>query len=237
LKLYKKEEDFSYTIGAFPTLELLKHRFKDVERIFISPRAWQSAGVIKIKKLAAGKIEIEENESVLKKLVKTENHFAAAVFKKYDCTLDPDADHLVLVNPDDMGNLGTIIRTLLGFGVTNLALIKPAADIFDPKVIRASMGALFKINFSYFPSFESYRAEFKRNYYPFMTTGAKNLDSLEFKEPVSLIFGNEGAGLPNEFATLGQAVLIKQTNDIDSLNLSIAVGIALNSLYLQRTNR
>ena len=54
-----------------------------------------------------------------------------------------DANHVVLVNPGDMGNMGTIIRTMLGFNYSNLAIIKPGVDVFDPRVIRASMGALF----------------------------------------------------------------------------------------------
>ena len=234
MKLYKKEEDFSYSIGAFPTLELLMQRFAQVETIFVSPRAWQSEGVQKIKKLAGDKIRIEENEGLLRKLVKTENHFAAAVFRKYDCELSPTENHLCLVNPDDMGNLGTIIRTMLGFGVKDLAIIKPGADIFDPRVIRASMGAIFKINFKYFPDFESYQREFSRQYYPFMTTSAIDLTNVRFSKPATLIFGNEGAGLAPQFAEVGQAVKIGQTKDIDSLNLSIAAAIGLRELYEQK---
>ena len=45
------------------------------------------------------------------------------------------------------------------------------------------------------------------------------------KQPYALVFGNEGSGLPAEFAAMGQAVRIPHSNEIDSLNLSIAVGI------------
>lgn len=85
-----------------------------------------------------------------------------------------DANHVVLVNPGDMGNMGTIIRTMLGFNYSNLTIIKPGVDVFDPRVIRASMGALFNINFEYFDSFSEYLDKYpKRNIYSLMLKGLK----------------------------------------------------------------
>jgi TrmH family RNA methyltransferase len=135
--------------------------------------------------------------------------------------------HVVLVNPSDPGNLGTICRAMLGFGFTNLGVIKPASDIFDPKTIRASMGAVFQMNFQYFPSFEEYRKNFKRNIYVFMTDGVKKLGELAFQKSYALVFGNEGAGLGQEFKKFGESVKIPQSDKVDSLNLAVAVGVSL----------
>ena len=49
-----------------------------------------------------------------------------------------------------MGNLGTIMRTMVGFGMEDLAIIRPGVDAYDPKVIRASMGSIFHLRFAYF---------------------------------------------------------------------------------------
>ena len=57
-----------------------------------------------------------------------------------------------------MGNMGTIIRTCVGFGIKNLAVIEPAVDIFNPKVVRASMGAVFHVNICRYDSFDTYYA-------------------------------------------------------------------------------
>ncbi len=84
-------------------------------------------------------------------------------------------NHIVLVNPSNSGNLGTIIRSMVGFGIYDLAIIKPAVDIFDLKTIRASMGAIFNIRFSYFDSFSDYSKEYKNNYYPFMLQAKEKL--------------------------------------------------------------
>ena len=155
----------------------------------------------------------------------------AGVFCKYEEELRPECSHVVLVSPGDMGNLGTIIRTSVGFGVRDLALIRPAAHICHPRTVRASMGSLFRLRFRYFDSFEEYMAEFAsgREFYPFMLEGAKGLDEIQrqSKLPFSLIFGNESTGLPAEFASVGQSIRIRHTDSIDSLNLSLAAGIGL----------
>jgi len=235
LRLYKKDTGFSYSIGAYPTLELLKFRPQHIEQIYISSRSEQNLGVQKIRELAKiHKLKLEVNDTALLKLVQSRNHFAAAIFTKYTTGLDNSADHLLLVNPEDMGNLGTIIRTMLGFGVKDLALIKPAVDIFDPKVIRASMGAVFQLNFRYFEDFDSYCKEFPRSYYPFITKAAQVIDQVKFDQPATLILGNEGAGLPDNFSKLSQPVRIPQSKNIDSLNLAIAAGIGLRELFKQR---
>ena len=95
-------------------------------------------------------VKVVENDRCIEKIRDKDNCIVVGVFRKYDCSLDYQKNHVVLVNPGDMGNLGTIIRSCVGFGITNLAVIEPAVDIFHPKVVRASMGAIFKMKFEYF---------------------------------------------------------------------------------------
>ena len=128
-----------------------------------------------------------------------------------------------------MGNMGTIIRTMLGFNYVNLAIIRPGVDVFDPRVIRASMGAIFNINFEYFDSFDEYIEKYpQHNIYPLMLKGAKNIHLIEpDQQSHSLVFGNESSGLPDEFLDYGQSIFIPHSEKIDSLNLSMALGITL----------
>ena len=65
------------------------------------------------------------------------------MFSKYKGEVKKGESHLVLVNPEDGGNLGTMIRTALAFDIHDVAIIRPADDVFDPKVIRSSMGSIF----------------------------------------------------------------------------------------------
>ena len=154
-----------------------------------------------------------------------ENCYVIGVFRKYQNKLN-EGNHIALVNPANTGNLGTIIRSAVGFGIKNLAIIKPAVDIFDPKVIRATMGSLFHINFEYFDSFDDYTKKFKNEIYTFMLKSNNNLKDINFISPYTLVFGNEATGLDDSFLKYHN-VIIKKTNDIDSFSLPIACSIAI----------
>ena len=210
IKTYHKDFDYTYTLGVFETIELLENKPELVMRVYLKSNSYQNKGV-KIIKLA-----------------KKDNCFAIAIIKKYTMDLE-DANHVVLVNPGDMGNMGTIIRTMLGFNYTNLAIIRPGVDVFDPRVIRASMGALFNINFEYFNSFDEYLTKYpEREVYPLMLKGAKNIHQITAaNNKHSLVFGNESSGLPDDYLKYGQSVFIPHSDKIDSLNLSMALGITL----------
>ena len=170
----------------------------------------------------------ETADRALSRISGKQNCFAAVVFDKWQSDLEAQAPHVVLHHPMDEGNLGTIERTLLGLGILDLAVIRPAADPFDPRVVRATMGAIFSLRVKQYDSFEAYRAEHPSHaLYPFMLDGSKLLDEAcrDVRTPYALVFGNEGSGLPPEFAGLGQAVRIPHSDRIDSLNLSVAVAI------------
>ncbi|MBN1162427.1 TrmH family RNA methyltransferase [Patescibacteria group bacterium] len=229
LRMYKKKLDYSYTFGIFPTIELLKIQPDKVITVLLSPDSQKSEGVNEIKKLCNGhKINFDVSPHAINKLAQKENAHVIGVFNKYFSKLKEKTDHLVLVNPSDMGNVGTIVRTMVGFGVENLALIRPAADIFDPKVVRSSMGAVFHANFEYFSSFGEYEDRFSDNTaYPFILDGKLELGKFAFNRPSSLVFGNEGCGLDKSFLKYENTIKIPNSGKIDPLNLSVAVGIGL----------
>ena len=231
LKPYKKEFAYSYAFGVFPTLELLQHRPGDALRVLVSEAGLRNRGVSKLTALCdRRRIPIEINTKAVERLSPKENAYVVGVFQKYEPELSAEADHMLLVNPSDMGNLGTIMRTMLGFGVCNLGMVRPAADVFDPRTVRSSMGALFSLNFRYFDTYEQYRAAFpegERALYPFMTGGTHSLSTMHFEHPFTLIFGNESAGLPAQFAQIGTCVTIRHGDKIDSLSLPIAAALAL----------
>ena len=226
IKTYKKEADYSYTLGAFPTFELIDAMPEHVEEIIVHS-SFTDRERLEEK---AGNIRITENNKLISKLSDKENVYVIGVFRKFECKLEADKRHIVLVNPGNMGNLGTIIRTACGFGYYDLAVIEPAADIFNPKTVRASMGSLFRIRHQKFADFGEYMKQYPgRKLYPFMLDGSCSLHDAEApgSERFSLVFGNEATGLPAEFSGYGQPVRIEQTEFVDSLNLTIAAGIGM----------
>lgn len=226
---YKKDSEVSYALGITLTFELLYHKAGYVTKVYIHSECRQGEALKRLTELC-GKYQIEMvyTDKIFHVLSQKENCYVIGEFKKFEETLKPDKSHVVLVGPSNAGNMGTIMRSAVGFGINQLAVIRPAVDIFDPKTIRASMGAIFQTDYAYYDTFEEYcRANGDREHYPFMLDASSSLHEAVFGERFSLIFGNEASGLPEEFSKIGNTVVIPHTGDIDSLNLPVAVSIAM----------
>lgn len=226
IKPYKKDVGYSYTLGAFPTIELLHCRPSAVREVFVHSSFTDSETIDALCGRAG--IPVTVSDKTITRLSDKENCFVVGVFDKYTERLREDVPHIVLVNPSNMGNLGTIFRTAAAMGIYDIAIVAPGVDSFHPKAVRASMGALFRLRHRYYDRFESYREEFpEHEIFCFMLTGEKQLTVTDVPRPelFSLVFGNEAAGLPDCYAGYGQSILIPQSESVDSLNLTIAVGI------------
>jgi TrmH family RNA methyltransferase len=228
LKKYKKSLPYSYSFGVFTTLELLRYRPDRVDKVVIDPKGEKNRGTKEIEDICRAKnIKVEHDAGFVRRLSGKENAYVLGIFNKYDGKIEKGKTHVVLVEPSDTGNLGTVMRAMLGFGVENLAVIRPAVDVFTPKSVRASMGSVFRMNVEYFNTFEDYMEVHKNKPYLFMLNGQKLLSQVSFQSPYALVFGNEGEGLPDSLKKYGDTVKISQSENIDSLNLAVAVGIGL----------
>lgn len=225
-KKYSKKEEYTYALGAFPTWELLESG-KKVEMVFIDDKFIDKEKLI--DELNRRNIPYEIAPNQIRKLSNKENTYVIGIFSKENNEILKGENHVLLHDISDMGNLGTIIRSMLAFGVKDLALIGNVVDIHNPKVVRASMGAIFKIRFSIFNDMEEYIEKHKNNLYLFMLSNDErdSIYDIEIKEPFTLVMGNEGAGLPKAFEKYGKKVFIPQSKDVDSLNLPIATSIGL----------
>jgi len=232
LSAYSTDLDYSYAPGIFPSMECLLHRPENVRRVLIHSAGVGREGISKLTDLAEkNHIRVEEADKALSRISGKENCFAAAVFSKFDETPAADRPHIVLHHPGDSGNVGTIMRTALGFGIEDIVMIRRCVDPFDPKTVRASMGSLFSLRLKQYDSFDEYREQYpEHRLYPFMLDSSVPMEeALQQGKPecYSLVFGNEGSGLPAEFAAMGQPVRIPSNEKIDSLNLSIAAAIGI----------
>ena len=224
---YRREDNVTYSLGATVTMEFLNITPEYVIHIIFHPEFKSGVKTEIVDKCRKLGIDISTDVKPFNILSQKENCFVIGVIRKKVCQIE-EGSHVVLVNPSNCGNLGTIIRSCAGFGVTDIAIIPPAADHYDPKTVRASMGALARVKVEVFDSFDKYREKFPdNNLYPFMLDGSTLLQETEIREPFSLIMGNEATGLPPEFGKVGQPVRIEHTDAIDSLNLPIATSIGL----------
>ncbi len=225
---YRKEDDITYALGATVVMEYLLHDTENVKGIIIHPAFRAEDTKERIMSICTqNRIPAVTEEKPFNILSQKENCFVIAVVKKKRSKVS-EGNHIVLVNPSNAGNLGTIMRSALGFGIENIAIITPAVDPFDPKTVRASMGAAARVRVELFETFEDYRRRFpENNLYPFMLDGSSKMQYTPIEENFSLILGNEATGLSHEFSEIGKPIRIEHTQNIDSLNLPIAASIAM----------
>ncbi|WP_304263837.1 RNA methyltransferase [Kallipyga massiliensis] len=238
-KRYKKNEGYSYTLGPFPTLELVESRPDLVEEVLISPAFTDLDKLVRILEDKA--IPYRLGDKAIHRLATKGNTFVVGIFRTDLPGLGEEgrtANHLVLDRVSDLGNLGNITRTMVGMGLEDLVTIGETCDIYQPKAVRASMGALFKIRHSHYDSLEEYVRAFggggRTLYLFYLDPTARALPDLDIREPWSLVFGNEGSGLDPKDLALGQTVFIPQSDQVDSLNLTTACAIGLYECQQRR---
>jgi len=163
--------------------------------------------------------------------LKSPNKVLATVKMLEPIGIDFDTDHLVLLLDDikDPGNLGTIIRTADWFGVKQIIASEKTVDIYNPKTIQSSMGAVYRIQMRY-QNLESTIETLKTN--DFIISGAsltgKTIYDATFTPKTALVMGNESHGIStNIMKQLDQELLIPRFGKTESLNVSIATGIFL----------
>ena len=137
---YDKKDETSFAIGTTLSFEALLRKGDKVHRVYVSPKQERDSTYDKLKQLCLSlKIPLIENNEKIFSSADKENVMVIAEFAKFETPLDPKKNHVVLVHPSNMGNLGTIMRSSAAFTAGGLAIIRPAADAFDPKTIRSSM--------------------------------------------------------------------------------------------------
>lgn len=137
---------------------------------------------------------------------------------------------IYLYEIQDPGNLGTILRSLAWFGNFRCLLSPNSVDPYNPKVVRASMGAIFHVPMELDVPLETLPARFKRIASLDMT--GKKLSDTQFTQQDCYLFGNEARGIPREYLQNWQPSVftIPGSGAIESLNLATAVNICCYEL-------
>ncbi len=148
-----------------------------------------------------------------------------------------DALLLVLENLQDPGNLGTILRTGEGAGVTGIIMSRDTVDIYNPKVIRSTMGSIFRVPFVYADDMNEVIRFLKKNQ---ITTYAAHLDGTnytkeDYNKGTAFFIGNEGNGLSRELTRAADHMIrIPMNGKVESLNAAMAAGLLMYEARRQR---
>jgi len=163
--------------------------------------------------------------------LKTPNKVLATVQFKTPKPLDYTADNLILILDEikDPGNMGTIIRTANWFGVKQIVCSENCVDLYNPKCIQASMGAIYKSQVHYCP-LQNTIDQLKSNHFNIVgaSLDGENMYHSTFSPKTALVMGSESHGISQSTEPLiDKNILIPQYGTAESLNVGIATGIIL----------
>ena len=141
---------------------------------------------------------------------------------------------IVLDRIQDPGNVGTIIRTADAAGFTGVLFSPECADLFSPKVLRATMGSIFRLGFSFPASLPEALEQYKKDGYSVLSSqldGSPVDERQDVASSVILIIGNEGNGVSDAVkAVATHRLCLPMRGGAESLNAAVAAGIMMYDL-------
>ena len=176
--------------------------------------------------------EIDETELGRISQLKTPNQVLAVV-KKFESNISADLKNKITLALDtiqDPGNMGTIIRIADWFGVKNIICSKDSADIYNSKVVQATMGSIARVNIVYTDLGKWLRENKQPGLYVAALSGKPVNEVGKIKEGV-IIIGNESKGISEEIlAAVTEKISISRIGEAESLNAAVATGIILSHI-------
>ena len=226
----KREETNSFIVeGRKSCLELLKSNFKIIS-ILITDE--------KLNYEFPNPILISEKEATRLSQLKSKSDVIAIVeIPKINLSNIINNDTvLYLDSVNDPGNLGTIIRTLDWFGYTNLFCSNKSVDVYNNKVVMASMGSIFRVNVHYLDFKELIEKLPNHLIYGSFLEG-ENIYEKKINEKAIIVMGNESNGISKEIEKkVINKIMIPGKGGAESLNLSTAAAIILNEINRGKFN-
>ncbi len=145
---------------------------------------------------------------------------------------------LILEDLQDPGNLGTILRTGEGAGVSGVIMSKDTVDIYNPKTIRSTMGSIYRVPHIYIEDLAQVLTKLHENgvhTYAAHLAGETYYDAFDFKQGTAFLIGNEGNGLKKETADRAESYLkIPMEGKVESLNAAMSAGLLVYEAHRQR---
>ncbi len=212
-----------------------------VEKIFVSESYFN--GHKDDERLADPKVEVVA-DNVFKQMsdTKTPQGILATVKMKEYCAHDilgqENAFVMVCEDIQDPGNLGTILRTGEGAGISGVILSKNSVDIYNPKTIRSTMGSLYRVPFLYVDDLHQCILQMKNleiKVYATHLNGNNNYTKENYTGKCAFLIGNEGNGLRDETAVLADVyVKIPMAGQVESLNAAVSAAVVMYEVNRQR---
>lgn len=205
--------------------------------VFVTEEFLRSRGGEKFKRLNTSQKNYEITRQVYEK-ISDEDAFEGifAVFDKFEIAPSKNSISLILENIQDPGNLGTILRSAAALGAREVVGVG-CADVFSPKTVRSTMGAIFRMPYKNFDNIENAVEYISKThgkiYAATLTPCAVDVMSVDTSHAAVMI-GNEGHGLSDKAISLSQKQIIIPIEAVESLNASAAATVILYDSFLKR---
>jgi TrmH family RNA methyltransferase len=148
---------------------------------------------------------------------------------------------VLLEDLQDPGNLGTIFRTSEGAGVSGVIMTSNTADIFNPKVIRSTMGSIYRVPFFIVENLCDTIDKLKNSgisVYAAHLDNSVNYDEVDYTKKAAFLIGNEAKGLKRETADMAtRYIKIPMEGRLESLNAAVATSILIYEAQRQRRHK
>lgn len=147
---------------------------------------------------------------------------------------------VVLDDVQDPGNLGTILRTVDSIGLNQIIVSKGTADAFNSKVVRSTMGAIFRIKIIEVENLAQAIKEMRKHHFKLMVTSLQTKNSIydiDFNKKI-IVIGNEANGVSKEIQDMAdEKAKIPMLGRTESLNASVAAGVVMYEYVRQKLSK
>lgn len=248
--LYKKKgriSSKSFIIEGIKTIEEAINNGYDLRKIIYCDRLLKSRDGLDFFKI----IEYMDNlvyvsNNIFKEISDTENPQGILAIAKLEFRNLSELDNkekpflLFLDGLQDPGNMGTIIRTADAFNIDGIILTDGCVDPYNPKVVRATMGSIFRLPLYYISNGVDELASLKNRGMKIYSTsleGSLPIYDLDYKSGTILVIGNESKGVSDEIFALSHGLIrIPMPGKAESLNAGVAASIIMYEAIKQRIN-
>ena len=158
-----------------------------------------------------------------------------------DAQIDYSQDIIVVLDDvQDPGNLGTILRTVDSIGLNQIIVSKVTADAFNSKVVRSTMGAIFRIKIIEVENLVQEIKEMRKHHFKLMVTSLQTKNSIydiDFNKKI-IVIGNEANGVSKEIQDMAdEKAKIPMLGRTESLNASVAAGVVMYEYVRQKLSK
>lgn len=232
---FRGVEQQAIIYGEHLLIEALHHKL--LAQVFVLIDSWDKYDGL----LGSSNVEIILiNSDIMNKLNLLDSTIdvVAVINQPPAAMFNNDSDCLILENIQDPGNLGTILRAANAGGIKQVVISQNSVDIYNPKVLRSSQGIQFGLNIYTQADIVKLLQNYNGQILAFTPNSTETFYQYDLSIPSAFVFGNEGNGLSaNLLQVINKHVQIPMLGNTESINLAMAVTVAVFEMSRQRLNK